>query len=60
MPQLIGIELIAQADVEDPGNDRVNAVLRMSMGHQFHLVGHFYPDSIRSGLQGSANQNRKA
>ena len=60
MPSAIGIELIAQADVEDPRNDRINAVLGMPVRHQLHAMGHFDPDRVCSGLQGVANQNGQA
>ena len=41
--QLIGVELIAQADVEDAGDDCVDTILRMAgKRHQLHAVR--YPD----------------
>src|SRR3989441_6915247 len=42
----IAVELIAQADVEHAGHDRVHSVLRVPMWHQLHAGGHFDPDHV--------------
>src|SRR2546425_13036905 len=47
---LIAVELIAQADVENAGHDRVNSVLWVSVWHQLHAGGHFDPDHVGAGL----------
>jgi hypothetical protein len=44
--QFVGIEFVAKTDVEDPGNDRVHAILRVPMRHQFQATRHFDPDHI--------------
>jgi hypothetical protein len=47
---LVTLELIAEADVENAGDDRVDPVLRMSVRHQPHARGHFDPDHVGAGL----------
>src|SRR5882724_1042201 len=47
---LIAVELIAQADVEHAGDDRVDSVLRVPVWHQLHAGGHFDPDHVGAGL----------
>lgn len=47
---LITIESIAQADVKDARHDRVDSILRMSMRHQLHTVGHFDSDYVWTGF----------
>src|SRR5882724_9288722 len=47
---LVAVELIAQADVENAGHDRVHSVLRVSVWHQLHAGGHFDPDHVGAGL----------
>src|SRR5256712_11183866 len=47
---LVAVELIAQADVENAGHDRVDSVLRVSVWHQLHAGGHFDPDHVGAGL----------
>ena len=46
--QLIGIELIAQANVEDARDDGVDPVLGMPVRHQLHTVRHVNPDGVRA------------
>jgi hypothetical protein len=58
--QLVGVELFSQADVERAGDNCVNPVLWMTMGHQLHTFRHFDPDRVRAGLSRFANYNRKA
>src|SRR5213594_2096404 len=47
---LVAVELIAQADVENAGHDRVHSVLRVSVWHQLHAGGHFDPDHVGASL----------
>jgi len=54
------VELIAQANIENAGNDRVDAILRMRMRHQLYAAGHFDPDDVRSGFRGVSDDDRKS
>ena len=47
MPQLIRIELVTQADVENSGYNRIDAIFRVAVWHQLHAV--WNPDSILYG-----------
>ena len=47
---LIAVEVVAKPDVEDAGDDRVDAVFRMPMRHQLHPCRHFDPDNVGAGL----------
>ena len=58
--QLLDVELIAQADVENAGDDSVNPILGMAVGHQLHPTGQEDPNCIRSRLEGLADKNREA
>lgn len=49
--QLVGIELIAQTDVKDSGDDRVYAVFGVAVRHKFHAAGHLDPDGVRTWLR---------
>src|SRR6266480_7461818 len=49
---LVAVELIAQADVENAGHDRVHSVLRVPVWHHLHAGGHFDPDHVGAGLWG--------
>jgi hypothetical protein len=40
---LVAVEPITEADVENAGHDRVVAVLRVSVGHQLHAGGRLDP-----------------
>jgi hypothetical protein len=57
--QLLGVELITQADVEDAGHDCIDPVLGVPVRHQLHTVRDLDPDRVRSVLRGSANNNRE-
>ena len=58
--ELLDVELVAQADVEDPGDYRINAIFGVEVRHQFHAMGHFDPDRVGSLLRGVANQDCQA
>ena len=58
--QLIGLELIAKANVEDTGHDRVDPVLRVSVWHQLHAGGHFDPDHVGARLGGMTDGGGEA
>ena len=47
---LVPVESIAQADVENAGHDRINSILWVPVRHEFHAQGHLDPDQVRSGL----------
>jgi hypothetical protein len=55
--EVLRIESIAQADVKDAGNDRVNSILRVLMRHKLHARGHLDPDQIRPGLSRLSNKH---
>ena len=55
--QLVSVELIAQSDVEDAGNDCVDPILAVLMWHQLHTVGHFDSDRVRPLLRGLTYNN---
>src|SRR5580693_3613778 len=48
--QLLFLELLAQADVENTGYDRIDPVLVMPVRHELHAGWQPYPDHVRSGL----------
>src|SRR5262245_25627216 len=50
--QLIGIELIANPDVKNAGDDCIDSVLRVSVWHELHAGWHLDPDTIGAGLGG--------
>jgi hypothetical protein len=50
--QLIGVELIAQAYVENAGYNCVHSILRVPVWHQFHAMGRSDPDRVGPGLRG--------
>ena len=52
-----GSNRVAQADVKDARNHRVNSILRVLMRHKFHASGHLDPDQIRSGLSRVSNKH---
>src|SRR5262249_17539102 len=57
---LVAVELIAQADVEDTRHDGVDAILGVLMRHEFHARGHLDPDHVRSGLSGFPNKTGRS
>jgi hypothetical protein len=56
----IAIKLIAEADVENAGDDCVDPVLWVSVWHQLHTRRHFDPDRVRTRLRGLPNNNGEA
>src|ERR1700733_14358545 len=48
--QLVRVEVLAQPDVENTGDDRVDPVLVVSVRHQLHPGGCLDPDGVRTGL----------
>jgi hypothetical protein len=57
--QFIRIEAGAEADVEHPRDDRIDAVFRMGMRHQLHAARHLDPHDIGTGLAELADQHRQ-
>jgi hypothetical protein len=49
--QLIVVELIAQANVENAGHDCVDPILGVSMWHYLHAGGHFHSDHVGARLR---------
>ena len=47
-----GVELIAQADVENARNNCVDTILRVPVWHQLNAMGYSDPDRVGSGLRG--------
>src|SRR5262245_43545971 len=58
--QLVAIELIAEADVEDTGYNCVDSILWVSVWHQLHAMGHFDPDRVGARLRGLTNNDSEA
>src|SRR5579864_3124677 len=58
--QFLGIELIAQPNVEDTGNDRVRPVLWVLVWHQLHAVRHLDPDGVKTSLRRSTYNDGEA
>lgn len=58
--QLIGVELIAQADVENAGDNCVDSILRVPVWHQLHAVGYSDPDRVGAGLRGLTDNDCQA
>jgi hypothetical protein len=46
---LVAVESIVQADLENAGHDRINSILWVPVWHEFHAQGHLDPDQVRSG-----------
>src|SRR5262245_52326654 len=55
--QLLRIELLTQANVEDSGNDCVYPILRVLVWHEFQAARHFDPDHVRAFLRRLTHQN---
>src|SRR5882762_11515070 len=55
--QLIGIEPIAEADVEHSRHYRVHAILWVAMRHELHAVGNPDPNCVRTGLRRMAHDD---
>src|ERR1700676_3308034 len=58
--QLFRIELIAQTDVENARDYRIDTILRVSVWHQLNAVGHSDPDGVRAGLRGLTHDDSQA
>ena len=58
--QLIGVELITQAYVENAGYNCVDSILRVPVWHQLHPVGYSDPHRVQAGLRGLTNDDRQA
>src|SRR5579864_7895426 len=58
--QFLGIELIAQPNVEDAGNDRVRPVLWVLVWHQLHAARHVDPDGVKTSLRRLTDNHREA
>src|SRR5579863_10452437 len=48
--QLARVELIAQPDIKNAGNNGIDSILRVLVRHQFLAVWNFDPDGVRAGL----------
>src|SRR3984885_12729060 len=55
--QLTRVELIAQSDIKDAGNNGIDTILWAPVRHQLLAVGHFDPDCVRAGLRGLAHDD---
>jgi hypothetical protein len=58
--QLIGIEAVANPDVEDARNYRVDSIFGVFMRHQLHTSGYFYSDRVGAGLRRFTDDDCKA
>jgi hypothetical protein len=56
---LVTVERFAESDVEDTRHDRVDAIFRMLVRHQFRAVWYLDPNDVRSGFAGMADQDGK-
>src|SRR6266550_753096 len=57
--QFVTVEFFAHADIEDAGNDCVNAILGVPVRHQFHATRHLDPDHVRSRFRRLTCNDRK-
>jgi hypothetical protein len=53
--KIVGVEFVALVDVEDAGNDCVDAILRVPVRHQLHAAPHSDPDRV---LEKDASSSR--
>jgi hypothetical protein len=58
--EFIGVELIAQADVENAGYNGVNPILRVPVWHQLNTVRHFDPDGVGTSIRGITDNHCQA
>jgi CheY-like chemotaxis protein len=58
--QLIGVELITQADVENAGDNGINSILWVPVWHQLNAVGYSDPDRVGAGLRGLTDNDCQA
>jgi hypothetical protein len=58
--QLFTVEVLARTDVEDAGDDRVDAILRVPVGHQLDTGGNLDPDYVRARLRRLADDHGEA
>jgi len=58
--ELVGIELIADANVKDAGDDRVDSILRMFVRHELYPRGYLDPDRVGPGLCWLADNDGKS
>jgi hypothetical protein len=58
--RLFRIELIAQTDVENAGDYRIDTIVRVSVGHQLNAMGHSDPDRVGSGHRGLTRDDSQA
>jgi len=49
---LIAVELVAETDVENARQDRVDTILRVPVRHEFHAGRHFDPYRVRARRRG--------
>jgi hypothetical protein len=54
------VELFAQADGEDPGNDGVDAILVVPVRREFRPGGRLDADHVRTGLRRLTDDDRQA
>ena len=57
--QVVAVELIAEANVENTGDDRVDTVLRVPVRHQLYAAGDFHPYHIGRSLRGLPDHDGK-
>src|SRR6476619_7494498 len=54
---LVAVKSLSEPNVKDARHDRVDAIFRMLVRHQFRAVGHLHPDHVRSGLSRLSNEH---
>src|ERR1700722_15385438 len=57
---IVTVERFAKPYVENARHDRVDAIFRMPVGHQFRSIWYLDPDDVRSGFGGMPHQDGKA
>src|SRR5262249_25322620 len=55
----IAVELLAEPDIKNAGDDRVDAIFGVLVRHQLGAAGHLDPDNIGSGLVGVTDHDRE-
>jgi hypothetical protein len=58
--ELAVVELFAHPDIEDTGDDRVDAILRVPVRHQLDARGHLHPDHVGAGRGGLTHHDGEA
>src|ERR1700733_2695133 len=56
---LVAVKSLPEPNVKDARHDRVDAIFRMLVRHQFRAVGHLDPNHVRPGFAGMPDQDGK-